>query len=153
MFTIKGKYTEATIMIDVLEDTCIAQITKMCNNEVFINPIVIMPDAHTGSGSCVGFTMVMSDKIIPNVVSVDIGCGMLSMNVGKIDFDHEAVDKKIREIVPFGMNWHDTNGEQYKKNIEVCKNILDNFYEKISREKYNEILENMTTRLGTLGGG
>lgn len=104
MFKIKGKYTEATVMIDELEEDCIKQITKMCNNKAFTNPIAIMPDAHTGSGSCIGFTMKMTEIVIPNVVSVDIGCGMLSLNIGKINFDCKEIDDKIRSLVPMGMN-------------------------------------------------
>ncbi len=102
MFEIKGKYTTAKVMIDVLEASCIAQIQEMCNNSAFTNPISIMPDAHTGSGSCIGFTMKATDKIIPNVVSVDIGCGMLSYNIGKVSIDHERIDREIRDRVPFG---------------------------------------------------
>ncbi len=74
MFEIKGKYTSAKVMIDYVEESCIAQITEMCNNEAFTNSIAIMPDCHAGKGSVVGFTMPVGDKIIPNVIWVDIGC-------------------------------------------------------------------------------
>jgi tRNA-splicing ligase RtcB (3'-phosphate/5'-hydroxy nucleic acid ligase) len=129
MFTIKGKYTTADVMIDNIEPECLAQITAMCNNKVFINPIKIMPDTHSGKGSVIGFTMKLGDKIIPNIVGVDIGCGMLSFCIGNIDIDVADLDKKIREKIPFGMNWHNKNSEQYKKNLEVCKKILDEYYE------------------------
>lgn len=68
MFEIKGRYTKAQIMIDAVEESCIAQIFEMCNNEAFSNSIAIMPDCHSGKGSVVGFTMPIGDKIIPNVI-------------------------------------------------------------------------------------
>lgn len=136
MFEIKGKYTDVKVMIDQIEPECLTQIIEMANNIAFSNPIAIMPDTHSGKGSVIGFTMKLGDKIIPNIVGVDIGCGMLSVNIGKIELNHADLDAKIREKIPFGMKWHDKNSEQYKKNIEVCKKILDKFYE-IKNEKKN----------------
>ena len=74
MFEIQGKYTSAKIMIDEIEPLCLSQIYNMINNPVFTNPVVIMPDTHAGKGSVIGFTMLVSDKVIPNVVGVDLGC-------------------------------------------------------------------------------
>lgn len=124
MFKIKGKYSEAKVMIDDVEESCIAQIFDMCNNEAFTNSISIMPDCHSGKGSVVGFTMPVGDKIVPNVVGVDIGCGMLSFNIGNIEIDHEDFDKKIRENIPFGMNINDKKGSYAISELEaLCKKI------------------------------
>jgi len=118
MFEINGKYTNAKIMIDDVEESCIGQVTKMVNHPVFTNPVAIMPDCHTGKGSCIGFTMPMTDKIIPAVVSVDIGCGMLAINIGQnfpmelADFDH-----KVRNAVPFGFSTHDRAVLDMKKDF------------------------------------
>jgi tRNA-splicing ligase RtcB (3'-phosphate/5'-hydroxy nucleic acid ligase) len=74
MITMTGKYTNAKVMIDEVEESCVAQITKFINNPAFTAPVAIMPDCHAGKGSVVGFTMPMTDKVIPNTIGVDIGC-------------------------------------------------------------------------------
>jgi RNA-splicing ligase RtcB len=108
MLEIKGKYTTATIMIDNVEQECIDQVYRMVNNPAFTNPIAIMPDCHSGKGSVIGFTMVLTEKIIPNVVGVDVGCGMLSFNVGNTISENKdkllKLDEKIRSVVPMGNN-------------------------------------------------
>lgn len=109
MIEIKGKYTEAIVHIDEVEESCIAQIQSMCNHSAFTNPIKIMPDCHAGKGSVIGFTMPLGDMLIANVVGVDINCGMLSINVGPDAFTKLTfveVEKKIREAIPFGMSTH-----------------------------------------------
>lgn len=124
MIEINGKYTNAKIMIDDIEPECLSQVIGMCNNKAFTNPIAIMPGCHAGKGSCVGFTMKLSDKVIPNVVSVDIGCGMLSFNIGNVNFDCKEIDDKIRSLVPMGMNVN----KECKHNLgmefkELCSKI------------------------------
>lgn len=141
MIEIKGKYTNAKIMIDVVEEGLIEQITSLCNHSAFTEPIVIMPDCHIGKGSCIGFTMKVSDKVIPNVVSVDIGCGMLSFNIGNIVIDHEDFDKKVREKIPFGMNINN-------KSISCIIAELNPLCEKIGMN-YDYAVKS----IGTLGGG
>ena len=93
MIEVKGKYSTAKVMIDDIEPSCMSQIYSFVNHQVFTNPIAIMPDTHYGKGSVIGFTMEMTDKVIPNVVGVDIGCGMLSINIGKkLDMTLEDLD-------------------------------------------------------------
>ena len=82
MLEIKGKYTTAKIMIDDVEESCLTQIYSMTNNPAFTEQIVIQADCHAGKGAVVGFTMPLTKKIIPNIVGSDVGCGMLSFNVG-----------------------------------------------------------------------
>jgi len=87
MQIIKGKYNQAHVMIDEIDDTTRSQIQDFVNNPSFQGPyIAIMPDAHKGEGSCIGFTMQMNDRIIPDVVGVDIGC----------------LDKDTEFLSPFG---------------------------------------------------
>lgn len=74
MFEIKGRYTSAKIMIDDVEPECIDQIKYFIDHPAFTNPVAIMPDCHSGKGSVIGFTMPLSNKVIPNVVGVDLGC-------------------------------------------------------------------------------
>jgi len=71
MFTIEGKYTTASVMIDEIDESCSKQIHTFVNHPAFVNPISIMPDCDAGKGSCIGFTMEMSDKIIPNIIGVN----------------------------------------------------------------------------------
>lgn len=110
MFEIKGKYSTAKVMIDDVEELCISQITNFLNHPAFTNPIAIMPDTHAGKGSVIGFTMAITDKVIPNVIGVDIGCGMLITKFGNMKKDQlvlDQIDNHIREKVPFGFNIHD----------------------------------------------
>ncbi len=108
MFPITGKYTTADVMIDTVEESCIAQINHFVNHPSFTNHVAIMPDTHAGKGSVIGFTMPLSSTVIPNVIGVDIGCGMLSLNIGKdLALSLEQIDHKIRQRVPFGMSVHD----------------------------------------------
>lgn len=108
MYEITGKYTKALITIDSLEEACVAQIISFINHQAFTNPVAIMPDAHKGNSSCIGFTMPMGDKIIPAVIGVDIGCGMLAVNIGsKLDMELPLLDHKIRQRTPFGFAMHE----------------------------------------------
>ncbi len=116
MINLKGKYSEADVMIDTVEDQCVSQINTFLNHSAFTNKVVIMPDTHAGKGSVIGFTMKMTEKIIPNVIGVDIGCGMHSINIGKtLPLSLEKLDNKIRQQIPFGANVHD-NAMMHLKN-------------------------------------
>ena len=90
MYPIEGKYSTAYIMTNEvdIDQKVFGQITQLVNNHVFINDPRIMPDYHYGAGSCVGLTMKMGDKIIPNIVGVDIHCNMQYVSFQKyLDFD------------------------------------------------------------------
>lgn len=106
MIVLHGKYSDAYVMLDVIDDgKMLDQIYEFLNHPAFTNHIAIMPDCHLGKGTVIGFTMEMTDKIIPNVVGVDINCGMLSMNVGdKILelYDRNEIIEKIKTKIPFG---------------------------------------------------
>ena len=104
MLEIKGKYTTATVMIDEIEENCYKQILQFVNNVAFTNPIKIMPDCHAGKGSCIGFTMRRTNKLNPEIVGVDIGCGMLSVRLPKdVDLSNLGkIDSNIRRLIPMG---------------------------------------------------
>ena len=140
MIELNGKYTNAKIMIDEIEPECMEQIIKMINHEAFTDQVRIMPDTHSGKGSVIGFTMPMGEKVIPNVVGVDLNCGILSVNIGQKSLNHIKLDKMIRERVPFGINvnkkpilnfernimWKDGEWEKF---LEMCERIeIDHFY-------------------------
>lgn len=111
MIEVKGKYGKANVMIDEVEESCMKQIYGMMNHPAFSDQVVIMPDTHAGAGSVIGFTMPLTDKVIPNIIGVDIGCGMLMHTINDVNIDyfkeHRAmVDTLIRQAVPTGMNVH-----------------------------------------------
>lgn len=141
MLEYTGKYTKAIIMTDQYDEGAVQQIFRMINHEAFINLVVIMPDYCPGKGSVIGFTMKVTDKVIPNIVGVDISCGMLSYNIGNIEFDCQKLDDQIRETIPFGTNVNTKEkvviGDELK---EICKRI---------KMSYDYALKSV----GTLGGG
>lgn len=103
MKTIDGY--DVKIFTDNIEENALEQIKTLLSIDVFSDKkIRIMPDVHAGAGCVIGFTGNLGDKVIPNIVGVDIGCGMRILNLGKIeDFDFHAFNEHIRSNVPSGM--------------------------------------------------
>ena len=104
-----GSFGTARVMIEEIELACAKQIAGFLNHPAFTEPIAIMPDTHAGKGSVIGFTMpIVPDRIIPNVIGVDIGCGMLAINIGQfyLGIASEQLDARIRNDVPFGKGVH-----------------------------------------------
>lgn len=117
MIEFTGKYTNAKVMIDEIDSTTAGQITEFINHEAFTKPIAIMPDCHAGKGAVIGFTMELADKVIPNVIGVDIGCGMLSYRMSKSFLSRmskEEVDRAIRQVVPFGTSVRSKVSKNFK---------------------------------------
>ena len=107
MQIIEGKYNTAKVYTDQLEDSCREQILAMLDQEAFRDAqIRIMPDCHAGAGCVIGFTADLQDNVIPNVVGVDIGCGMYTVALGKADIDFPRFDAVIRASVPYGHAVH-----------------------------------------------
>lgn len=93
------------IFTDDIEQEAIEQINLLLEQKPFKNcKVRIMPDVHAGKGCVIGFTANLRDKVIPNIVGVDIGCGMLCVELGKIDLDLEKLDRVINENIPAGRN-------------------------------------------------
>ncbi len=143
MKIVQGKYNEAKIYTDVVDDGAIAQIQAMCDTPVFEqSKIRVMPDVHAGAGCTIGTTMTITDKIVPNMVGVDIGCGMELVRIAEKDLDLAALDKLIYAKIPSGLNYRSTHHE-YTKQIDLselrCANKVDIALAYVS--------------LGTLGGG
>ena len=113
MQVMKGKYNFAKVMIDEIDDTTREQIQGFLNHPAFggHKKIRIMPDCHAGAGSCIGFTMELGEYIMPQIVGVDIGCGMLAANFGCSDIDPGALDEFIKANIPAG---HNINEEPFK---------------------------------------
>lgn len=102
---IRGKYTEAKIFTDVIEEGAVAQIQAACDFEAFEGlKIRIMPDVHAGAGCTIGTTMTIRNKIVPNMVGVDIGCGMEVARLAQKELDLQKLDELIYAKIPSGMN-------------------------------------------------
>jgi RNA-splicing ligase RtcB len=177
MFEIRGKYTTARVMINNVEESCVGQITHFTNHPAFTNPVAIMPDTHSGKGSVIGFTMPLSEKIIPNVVGVDVGCGMRSMNFGKVQGIGTALsdlDRSIRNRIPFGKEVHEDSIIHMEREFPWSTvNALAQKFAQAYREHYGEMsiphydmawftkkcddiggnIRRMINSLGTLGSG
>ena len=140
MFEIKGKINAAICYAKVVEDEAIEQIRRMCDYDFTENSkIRIMPDVHAGKGCTIGTTMTVTDKAVPNIVGVDIGCGMYTVNLGKDEIDLEKLDEAAH-FVPSGMNiWE---GRQEKFDLQELR-----CYRSLKNTKWLE------RSLGTLGGG
>jgi len=140
MLEIKGKVNAAICYASVIEDDAIEQIRRMCDYEFTEgSKIRIMPDVHSGKGCTIGTTMTVIDKAVPNIVGVDLGCGMYTVNLGKVEIDFEKLDEACH-YVPSGMNvWQ---GRQERFNLEKLR-----CYRALKDSKRLE------RSLGTLGGG
>ena len=142
MQVINGKYNSAKVFIDNCEDTCIEQIKDLLDQEPFADAKVrIMPDCHAGKSCVIGFTADFGDKIIPNIVGVDIGCGMLTLELGKVDIDYARFDEIVRKYVPSGR--------------EVNEGRLMKFPKLQELKCYRELKDSkkMERAIGSLGGG
>lgn len=148
MFKITGKYGTAKVYASIVEDECISQIYTFMNSPVVENcNIAIMPDTHSGKGSCIGFTQKINGRVNPNMVGVDIGCGMLvltiSKEIGDILFNKsglEKYDKVMHQKIPSGMNRR-SSLHKFTERINIRELIANVKHDK---ELYS---------LGTLGGG
>ena len=140
MMEIKGKRNTAICYANVIEEQASEQIRRMCDCQFTEGAkIRIMPDVHSGKGCTIGTTMTIKDKAVPNVVGVDIGCGMYTVNLGKNDIDFEKVDEAAH-FIPSGMNVWEGRQERFDLTGLAC-------YRELKDAKRLE------RSLGTLGGG
>ena len=103
MLEIRGKYNTAIVFADNIEESAARQIKELCDQEfVRGSKIRIMPDVHTGAGCTIGTTMTVTDKVVPNLVGVDIGCGLEVARLARDSLDLARLDKLIRERIPSG---------------------------------------------------
>ena len=143
MKLIKGSYNEAKIFTDIVEEGAVAQIQALCDSPVFSqSKIRIMPDVHAGAGCTIGTTMTITDKVVPNMVGVDIGCGMELIRIKEKSLDLAALDNLIYERIPSGFN---TRSERH----ELTKSI--DLKELRCAKKAN--IDLAYKSLGSLGGG
>ena len=140
MLEIKGKVNTALCYATVVEDEAVEQIRRMCDHEFTAgSKIRIMPDVHAGKGCTIGTTMTITDKVVPNIVGVDIGCGMYTVELGKIDIDFARVDEAAHYI-PSGTRVWDGRKERFDLTALRCYRHLKD-------------TKRLERSLGTLGGG
>lgn len=114
MLEVKGKYGVAKVVDVEIEQKVKTKLNLLLDSPAFSNQIIIMPDYHEGKGAVIGFTMPMTEYVVPNVIGVDIGCSMLSANLGKDPFKIltiEEADQAIRHNIPFGTDVHKSYSE------------------------------------------
>lgn len=140
MLEIKGKYNTAVCYAKVIEDSAVEQIRRMCDCALTENSrIRIMPDVHAGKGCTIGTTMTLSDKVCPNVVGVDIGCGMYTVKLREKELDFEKLDAAAH-FIPSGVHIREGRCERFDLGALKChRNLRDT--KRIERA------------LGSLGGG
>ena len=140
MLEIKGKMNTAICYAKVIEDVAIEQIKRMCDYELTAgNKVRIMPDVHAGKGCTIGTTMTVTDKACPNIVGVDIGCGMYTVKLADKSLDFEKIDEACHYI-PSGRNVWDGRRERFDIQELKCYRALKD-------------TKRLVRSLGTLGGG
>lgn len=140
MLEIKGKKATAICYTKVIEDEAVEQIKRMCEYGLTEGSSVrIMPDVHSGKGCTIGTTMTIKDKACPNIVGVDIGCGMLTVKLQDKEIDFEELDK-VCHFIPSGKNVWDGRIERFDLTKLRCYRDLKD-------------TRRLQRSLGTLGGG
>ncbi len=143
MVEVKGKYNEAKIFTDVVDEASIAQVLELCNQEFSAGSrIRLMPDIHAGAGCTIGTTMTITDKIVPNLVGVDIGCGMETVRLRESHIELQKLDKLIYEKIPSGFSIRE-KAHRYLGQIDLRELCCARHVNLLRAEK----------SIGTLGGG
>ena len=143
MIILQGKYNSAKVFTDIIEEDAVSQIITFCNQPVCEGSTVrIMPDVHAGAGCTIGTTMTVTDKVIPNLVGVDIGCGMETIRLKEKHIELQKLDKLIYSAVPSGFAIR-KKAHRFNEKIDLtqlyCYKHIDPLRAELS--------------LGTLGGG
>ena len=143
MLEVSGKYNQAKIFTDVVDQASIAQVIELCNQEFTAGSrIRLMPDVHAGAGCTVGTTMTITDRVVPNLVGVDIGCGMETARLREDHLELQKLDKLIREKIPSGFAVRSAV-HRYADQIDLEELCCFRHIQMLRAEK----------SIGTLGGG
>lgn len=143
MLEVNGKFNQAKIFTDVVDQASIAQVIELCNQEFTAGSrIRLMPDIHAGAGCTIGTTMTITNKVVPNLVGVDIGCGMETTRIREDHLELQKLDKLIYEKIPSGFDIR-TKAHRYLDQIDL---------EELCCARHVDILR-AEKSIGTLGGG
>ncbi|WP_164169900.1 RtcB family protein [Ruminococcus flavefaciens] len=143
MIILNGKYNSAKVFTDNIEQDAIAQIIAFCSQPLSEGAhIRIMPDVHAGAGCTIGTTMTITDKVIPNLVGVDIGCGMETVRLKEKHIELQKLDKLIYEKIPSGFAIRE-KPHRYGEKIDLTELYCYKHIDPLRAEK----------SIGTLGGG
>ena len=143
MIELRGKHTNALVYTDLIEDEAISQIINLCNQEfVQGQKVRVMPDVHAGKGCTIGTTMTITDKVVPNLVGVDIGCGMGVTKLKEKRIELPKLDSVINKLIPSGFNVR-TKNHKFNSRVDLeelrCASVIN--------------LDRAYKSIGTLGGG
>lgn len=143
MIEIKGTYGEAKVFTNDLEQSAGGQIKALCEQPFITgSKIRIMPDVHAGKGCTIGTTMTIGEYVVPNLVGVDIGCGMLTVQLEEKRLNLPELDSFIRQNIPYGRDVRERSHRSHGRiNLEDLR-----CYKKVDTRRAKE-------SLGTLGGG
>ena len=142
MIEVKGKYNTAIIFTDEVDEVTMSQVTELLNQEFTAgSQIRIMPDCHAGIGCVIGTTMTITDKVVPNLVGVDIGCGLDVIKLGQIEINLIKLDEFISNNIPSGF---DVNQKVLDDSIDLSKLKC---YDQLRNKNY------LMRSIGSLGGG
>jgi len=146
MIELQGKFNTAKVFTDNVEAEAIAQIINLMNQPFSEGSVIrIMPDTHAGAGCTIGTTMTIAEKICPNLVGVDIGCGMLTVQLKEKDIDFKRLDEAVHSNVPAG---HDTRKTIHPHAEKFISNRLKDL---LVWKKVNQSRAMLS--IGSLGGG
>ena len=144
-FELGGKYNTAKVFTDIVDNESISQVIELLNQPYVAGETVrMMPDIHAGSGCTIGTTLTIKDKVCPNLVGADIGCGMEVVRIAEKDLDLEKLDKVIREYIPCGFETR----KSIFSNSKMNENDLQQLHCADAIDVYS-----ICKSLGTLGGG
>jgi len=140
-----GQFNEALVFTDVVEEKAFEQIKTLCDQQFTEgSKIRIMPDCHAGAGCTIGTTMTITDKVVPNLVGVDIGCGMEVVQISQKHIELQKLDKLIYDKIPSGFNIRET-AHKFNDDIDLSElRCLADANLNLVRAEWS---------LGTLGGG
>lgn len=143
MLELRGKFATAKVFTDVVDEASISQVITLLN-QPYVNGsrVRMMPDIHAGAGCTIGTTMTISDKICPNLVGVDIGCGMETIRIKETHIEPQKLDKVIRDSIPSGFSIR-SKAHRFADSI--------NLSELCCAKKVN--IDRAYSSIGTLGGG
>ena len=143
MIILNGKYNSAEVFTEVIDQSAISQIIELCNQPFSQGArIRIMPDVHAGAGCTIGTTMTITGKAVPNLVGVDIGCGMETIRIKEKHIELQKLDKLIYEKIPSGFDIRE-KPHRYNEKIDLTKLYCYEHINPIRAER----------SIGTLGGG